>query len=99
MLLLIATFMLIGDLCTRDCRFCFMKTARNLLPLDSNQPYDTAKAFAVWGLHYVVLASVNLDDVPDWGAEHTVKIDSYLKGTKNSWGMCHLLIYQEILKR
>lgn len=61
--------------------------------------YDTAKAFAVWGLHYVVLACVNLDDVPDWGAEHTVKIDSYLKGTKNSWGMCHLLIYQEILKR
>ncbi|XP_043409199.1 lipoyl synthase, mitochondrial isoform X1 [Prionailurus bengalensis] len=74
-----ATIMLMGDTCTRGCRFCSVKTARNPGPLDANEPYNTAKAIAEWGLDYVVLTSVDRDDMPDGGAEHFAKTVSYLK--------------------
>ncbi|XP_025145935.1 lipoyl synthase, mitochondrial isoform X2 [Bubalus bubalis] len=74
-----ATIMLMGDTCTRGCRFCSVKTARNPPPLDANEPYNTAKAIAEWGLDYVVLTSVDRDDMPDGGAEHFAKTVSYLK--------------------
>ncbi|XP_059779147.1 lipoyl synthase, mitochondrial isoform X2 [Balaenoptera ricei] len=70
---------LMGDTCTRGCRFCSVKTARNPPPLDANEPYNTAKAIAEWGLDYVVLTSVDRDDMPDGGAEHFAKTVSYLK--------------------
>ncbi|KAK2501898.1 hypothetical protein MC885_004154 [Smutsia gigantea] len=54
-------------------------TARNPPPLDANEPYNTAKAIAEWGLDYVVLTSVDRDDMPDGGAEHFAKTVSYLK--------------------
>ncbi|CAO2639820.1 Lipoyl synthase, mitochondrial, partial [Lemmus lemmus] len=57
-----ATIMLMGDTCTRGCRFCSVKTARNPPPLDANEPYNTAKAIAEWGLDYVVLTSVDRDE-------------------------------------
>jgi len=50
-----------GDTCTRGCRFCSIKTARQPPPLDPNEPYNTAKAIAAWGLDYVVLTSVDRD--------------------------------------
>ncbi|XP_010115912.1 PREDICTED: lipoyl synthase, mitochondrial-like, partial [Chlamydotis macqueenii] len=56
-----ATIMLMGDTCTRGCRFCSVKTARNPPPLDPEEPYNTAKAIAEWGLDYVVLTSVDRD--------------------------------------
>ncbi|XP_048640308.1 lipoyl synthase, mitochondrial isoform X1 [Marmota marmota marmota] len=74
-----ATIMLMGDTCTRGCRFCSVKTARNPPPLDTSEPYNTAKAIAEWGLDYVVLTSVDRDDIPDGGAEHIAKTVSYLK--------------------
>uniref|UniRef100_A0A7N4NN72 Lipoic acid synthetase n=1 Tax=Sarcophilus harrisii TaxID=9305 RepID=A0A7N4NN72_SARHA len=74
-----ATIMLMGDTCTRGCRFCSVKTARQPPPLDSNEPYNTAKAIAEWGLDYVVLTSVDRDDLPDGGAEHFAKTVSHLK--------------------
>nr|XP_005897412.1 PREDICTED: lipoyl synthase, mitochondrial isoform X2 [Bos mutus] len=77
-----ATIMLMGDTCTRGCRFCSVKTARNPPPLDANEPYNTAKAIAEWGLDYVVLTSVDRDDMPDGGAEHFAKTVSYLKERK-----------------
>lgn len=50
-----------GDTCTRGCRFCSIKTARRPPPLDPDEPYNTAKAIAAWGLDYVVLTSVDRD--------------------------------------
>ncbi|KAH0616251.1 hypothetical protein JD844_027225 [Phrynosoma platyrhinos] len=58
-----ATIMLMGDTCTRGCRFCSVKTAKNPPPLDPNEPYNTAKAI----------------DVPDGGAAHFAKTVSHLK--------------------
>nr|KAF6431528.1 lipoic acid synthetase [Rousettus aegyptiacus] len=74
-----ATIMLMGDTCTRGCRFCSVKTARKPPPPDASEPYNTAKAIAEWGLDYVVLTSVDRDDIPDGGAEHFAKTVSYLK--------------------
>lgn len=44
-----ATIMLLGDTCTRGCRFCAVKTSRNPSPPDPMEPYNTAKAIATWG--------------------------------------------------
>ncbi|OCT96782.1 hypothetical protein XELAEV_18008997mg [Xenopus laevis] len=74
-----ATIMLMGDTCTRGCRFCSVKTARNPPPLDPDEPYNTSKAIAEWGLDYVVLTSVDRDDISDGGAEHIAQTVSMLK--------------------
>ncbi|XP_063313949.1 lipoyl synthase, mitochondrial [Pelobates fuscus] len=74
-----ATIMLMGDTCTRGCRFCSIKTARKPPALDPDEPYNTAKAIAEWGLDYVVLTSVDRDDISDGGAEHFAKTVSLLK--------------------
>lgn len=74
-----ATIMLMGDTCTRGCRFCSVKTARKPPPLDPNEPHNTAKAITEWGLDYVVLTSVDRDDISDGGAEHIAKTVTYLK--------------------
>ncbi|XP_066516093.1 lipoyl synthase, mitochondrial isoform X1 [Hoplias malabaricus] len=74
-----ATIMLMGDTCTRGCRFCSVKTARTPPPLDPEEPYNTAKAINAWGLDYVVLTSVDRDDLADGGAEHFAKTVSNLK--------------------
>lgn len=54
-----ATIMLMGDTCTRGCRFCSVKTARNPGPLDPHEPLNTAKAVANWGVDYIVITSVD----------------------------------------
>lgn len=65
-----ATIMLMGDTCTRGCRFCSVKTAKNPGPLDIHEPENTAEALKRWGLGYVVLTSVDRDDLADGGAAH-----------------------------
>lgn len=65
-----ATIMLMGDTCTRGCRFCSVKTSRAPPPLDPHEPEHTAEALARWGLGYVVLTSVDRDDLLDGGAHH-----------------------------
>lgn len=65
-----ATIMLMGDTCTRGCRFCSVKTARAPPPLDPAEPTNTASAIASWGLDYIVLTSVDRDDLPDGGSNH-----------------------------
>lgn len=62
--------MLMGDTCTRGCRFCSVKTSRAPPPLDPHEPEHTAEALRRWGLGYVVLTSVDRDDLPDGGALH-----------------------------
>jgi lipoic acid synthetase len=64
-----ATFMLLGDRCTRRCRYCSVSTARPLPP-DPDEPRRVAEAAARMGLRYVVLTSVDRDDLPDGGAAH-----------------------------
>ncbi|CAI4211159.1 unnamed protein product [Parascedosporium putredinis] len=65
-----ATIMLMGDTCTRGCRFCSVKTNRKPPPLDPHEPEHTAEALSRWGLGYVVLTSVDRDDLADGGARH-----------------------------
>ena len=65
-----ATIMLMGDTCTRGCRFCSVKTSRAPQPLDPHEPENTAEALKRWGLGYVVLTSVDRDDLADGGARH-----------------------------
>jgi lipoic acid synthetase len=65
-----ATFMLGGDTCTRACRFCAVKTARVPPPLDEREPYFVAESIAALQLKYVVLTSVDRDDLKDGGAHH-----------------------------
>lgn len=62
--------MLMGDTCTRGCRFCSVKTSRRPPPLDPLEPEKTAEALRRWGLGYVVLTSVDRDDLADGGAKH-----------------------------
>jgi lipoic acid synthetase len=65
-----ATIMLMGDTCTRGCRFCSVKTSKAPPPLDPHEPEHTAEALKRWGLGYVVLTSVDRDDLVDGGARH-----------------------------
>ena len=72
-----ATFMLMGSVCTRACKFCSVDTGNPKGWLDHDEPMNTAKAVQTMGLKYVVLTSVNRDDLPDGGAQHfanTVKL-------------------------
>lgn len=65
-----ATIMLLGDTCTRGCRFCSVKTNRAPAPPDPHEPENTAEAIKRWGLGYVVLTTVDRDDLVDGGAHH-----------------------------
>ncbi len=65
-----ATFMVLGDTCTRGCRFCAVSTARNPPPPDANEPAHVAAAIREMKLDYVVVTSVNRDDLPDQGSGH-----------------------------
>ncbi|MDA9140513.1 lipoyl synthase [Gammaproteobacteria bacterium] len=65
-----ATFMLMGSVCTRACKFCSVDTGNPKGWLDLGEPMHTAQAVKTMGLKYVVLTSVNRDDLEDGGAEH-----------------------------
>ena len=65
-----ATIMLMGEVCTRACRFCSVNTGNPKGWLDTEEPENTAKAVQLMGLSYVVLTSVNRDDLHDGGAGH-----------------------------
>jgi len=74
-----ATIMLMGDTCTRGCRFCSVKTSRTPPPLDPLEPENTAEAIKRWGLGYVVLTTVDRDDLADGGAAHFVETVQKIK--------------------
>jgi lipoic acid synthetase len=67
-----ATFMIMGDTCTRACAFCNVKTGLPQ-PLDPQEPENVARATAQLGLKHVVITSVDRDDLNDGGAEHFAK--------------------------
>jgi lipoic acid synthetase len=64
-----ATFMIMGDICTRRCPFCDVAHGRPL-PLDQQEPANLARTIAAMGLSYVVITSVDRDDLRDGGATH-----------------------------
>jgi lipoic acid synthetase len=64
------TIMLLGDTCTRGCKFCAVKTASKPEPADVFEPFKTAEALSKWNITYVVLTSVDRDDMEDGGAGH-----------------------------
>ncbi|XP_021726382.1 lipoyl synthase 2, mitochondrial-like [Chenopodium quinoa] len=77
-----ATIMILGDTCTRGCRFCNVKTSRTPPPPDPNEPTNVAEAIASWGLDYVVITSVDRDDLPDQGSGHFAETVQKLKTLK-----------------
>lgn len=77
-----ATIMVMGDTCTRACRFCSVKTSRTPPPLDPHEPEHVAEALNRWGLGYVVLTTVDRDDLADGGARHFAEIVRRIKAKK-----------------
>ena len=67
-----ATFLLMGEVCSRHCRFCNISSGE-MFPLDSNEPLNIAKAVASLKLKFAVITSVTRDDLPDGGASHFAK--------------------------
>ena len=65
-----ATFMILGNLCTRGCGFCSVPKAKHPGPLDPEEPENVARMAAEMKLRYVVITSVNRDDLPDGGSMH-----------------------------
>jgi lipoic acid synthetase len=65
-----ATFLIMGDRCTRNCRFCNVKSGGAPVPLDADEPTRVAEAVEQLNLRYVVITSVTRDDLPDGGAGH-----------------------------
>lgn len=63
-----ATFMILGDICTRSCRFCAIKTGNPMGYVDKNEPERLMNAVKKMKLNYVVITSVDRDDLPDKGA-------------------------------
>lgn len=74
-----ATVMLMGDTCTRGCRFCQVKTAARPPALDPDEPRHVAEAIRKLHLDYVVVTSVDRDDLPDGGAAHFAEAIRRLK--------------------
>jgi lipoic acid synthetase len=78
-----ATVMLMGDVCTRGCRFCHVKTSAHPPPLDPDEPRHLAEAVRELGLDYIVVTSVDRDDLPDGGAGHFAEAIRRLKEIPN----------------
>jgi lipoyl synthase len=74
-----ATFMLMGDVCTRNCPYCAVAHGK-VRPLDPDEPRRIAEAVARLGLQHVVVTSVDRDDLPDGGAAHFAATASAIKG-------------------
>src|SRR5215203_5857963 len=69
-----ATFMILGDICTRRCGFCAVTSGRPQAGVDAQEPAHVAEAVAVMGLRHAVLTSVDRDDLPDGGARHWARV-------------------------
>ena len=74
-----ATVMLLGDTCTRGCRFCAVTTGNPRGAVDGREPEHTARGLASLGLQYVVITMVDRDDLLDGGAAHVAKTVTRLK--------------------
>ena len=73
-----ATFMILGNICTRGCKFCATQTGRPL-PIEPNEPERVAESIRLMGLRHAVITSVDRDDLPDGGAEHWRRVIEAVK--------------------
>lgn len=78
-----ATFMILGEVCTRNCKFCAIEQKRPT-PVDPNEPKHIAEAVETLGLKHVVVTSVTRDDLPDEGAQHFVDTIHAIKALPSS---------------
>ncbi len=69
-----ATFMILGDVCTRRCGFCAVTSGRPRPGVDAEEPAHVAEAVSVMGLAHAVITSVDRDDLPDGGARHFAQV-------------------------
>lgn len=76
------TIMLLGDTCTRGCMFCAVDTSQAPPPPDPFEPFKTADAVSRWGVDYIVLTSVDRDDIPDGGSQHFATTVELIKHQK-----------------
>ena len=76
-----ATFMIMGNECTRNCKFCAVDTTSAPDPLELDEPQRIAEAAKAMGLKYVVVTSVTRDDLPDGGAAHFAQVITSLRNT------------------
>ena len=74
-----ATFMLMGDTCTRACQFCSVNTGNPKGWLDKEEPRKIAETISLMNLKYIVLTCVNRDDISDGGAKHFAETDKAIK--------------------
>ena len=74
-----ATFMILGDTCTRACAFCNVKTGKPSELPDPMEPLNVAKSVLKLGLKHVVVTSVDRDDLPDGGAQHFIDTIRYIR--------------------
>ncbi|MBN1655458.1 MAG: lipoyl synthase [Deltaproteobacteria bacterium] len=79
-----ATLMLLGDVCTRGCRFCAVRSGNPAGIVDPKEPENIAKAIGEMDLSYVVLTMVNRDDLPDGGAAHIVETVQRIRSRNDS---------------
>ena len=79
----VATFMILGEICTRACKFCATKTGRPLPP-DPNEPYRLAQAIKVLNLKHCVITSVDRDDIYDRGSGHWAEAVTQIKKVNNN---------------
>jgi lipoyl synthase len=86
-----ATLMLMGDVCSRACRFCMVTPGKPQGALDELEPQNVAFALSQMGLTYVVLTSVDRDDLPDGGASHFARTIRVVK-EKNPGTLVEVLI-------
>jgi lipoic acid synthetase len=81
-----ATFIIMGDVCTRGCRYCAVGKGRPA-PLDQAEPEHVARAVQRMGLRYAVITSVTRDDLPDGGAGHFVRVIEAVRGVSPETGV------------
>jgi len=74
-----ATFMILGDLCTRGCTFCAVKKSAKGSVIDPQEPQKLAKVVKEWGLDYIVVTSVARDDLADQGSMHFANCVAQIK--------------------
>ena len=100
-----ATFMILGDICTRACGFCAVPSGRPVGPPDEGEPFRVAEAVAKMGLRYAVVTSVNRDDQPDGGAHifaRTIeeirrrvpgcKVEVLIPDFRGDWNALHIVL-------
>jgi len=79
-----ATFMILGDICTRHCRFCAVSTAKTGIPVMDSEAIELAEAAQELALDYVVLTSVDRDDLDDRGSGHFARCINAIKSKNPS---------------